>query len=100
MRSGQAIQEAAEAEILEFRPAAKEQRPLLLDRTQAAAFVGISPSLLSELSPDADPTVPYIRLTPGGQKWWTEEGLRAAIDRLYLDQVARHLLPVRLLSAA
>jgi len=100
MRSGQAIQEEAQAEVLEFPAAAKEQRPLLLDRTQAAAFVGISPSLLSELSPDADPTVPYIRLTPGGQKWWTEEGLRAAIDRLYLDQVARHLLPVRLLRAA
>lgn len=71
-----------------------------MDRKQAAVFLGISPTMLSALSPDIHPTLSFVRLRPGGEKYWTEDGLRAAINRLYLDQVPRHLLPRHLLEAA
>lgn len=72
---------------------------MLLDRRSAAARLGVSSSLFTELTADVNPTIPYIRLTPGGQKWWTEEMLQVGIDRLYLDQMGRHLLPERLLES-
>lgn len=71
----------------------------LLDRRTAAARLGVSASLFTELTSDVNPIIPYIRLTPGGQKWWTEEMLQVGIDRLYLDQMGRHLLPERLLES-
>jgi hypothetical protein len=91
-----------QAEVIPFPADSDEpsEGGLLMGRRQAAAFLGISPSLLTQLSPEINPRIAYIRLTPGGAKYWTKAGLEASIDRLYLDQVPRHLLPTSLLDVA
>jgi len=73
---------------------------LLLKRREAAELIGLSISELSELNSDINPTFPFVRLRPGGDKYWTVEGLQTAIDRLYREQMPTHLFPGRLLQAA
>lgn len=73
---------------------------LLLKRREAAELMGLSISELSELSSDINPTFPFVRLRPSGDKYWTVEGLQTAIDRLYREQMPTHLIPERLLQAA
>lgn len=74
--------------------------PLLMKRGEAAQKLGLSVSELSELSSDVNPIIPFIRVRPGGDKYWTVEGLQTAIDQLYRDQMPTHLFPNRLLRAA
>lgn len=81
-------------------PSALAQGGLLMKAQRAAEFLGISVSDLQELSSNIAPTIPFVRLKPRGDKYWTEDGLRAAVDRLYRDQVPTELLPARLLDAA
>jgi hypothetical protein len=78
----------------------RDTGPLLMKRGEAAELLGLSISELSELSSDINPTIPFVRLRPGGDKYWTREGLQMAIDHLYRDQMPTHLFPRRLLQAA
>jgi hypothetical protein len=83
-----------------FDPSTTDSLPLLLKRAEAAKRIGISISELSEYSSDINPTIPFVRLRAGGDKYWTVEGLQVAVDRLYRDQMPTHLFPQRLLQAA
>ena len=73
--------------------------PRLLNRHQAAAYIGRSVRVLDKLSPDVRPQIGYIRLSSRGDKMYPKDLLDAFIDRCIQAQVPAHLLPAASMAA-
>lgn len=74
-------------------------RPALLNRQEAAAYLGVSVRLLDKLSTRVNPRIGYVRLMEAGDKRYPVTLLDAYLSRCIEEQVPRHLLPEAHLAA-
>jgi len=67
-------------------------RVAVLNRQEAASYLGISVRVLDKLSPRVNPKIGYIRLTDDGDKRFPVSLLDAYLERCIEAQVPQHLL--------